>query len=181
MTQTNYAQVAAAVYQACNHYDPYLTPLSVDLAKAWGRQFENYGFSVDELLSGVDRIYRDNGSGYRPLPKDICDAARAVRKDSFESAPLDSPERLRYEALCDSKAEPDEPLSVGNATGPNGQTLRELYGGPGGVQRLAASIAKRPEAAPVSENYLQRLAEAQRKASPPQPIADDDESTKEEK
>lgn len=95
----NYAQVAAAVYQACNAFDPYLPPLSAELAKAWGRLFEKYKLNVDDLMSGVDRVYIEHGSGYRPLPKDICDAARAERMErDAKTGP--TPE---YQALCESK------------------------------------------------------------------------------
>lgn len=103
----NYAQVAAAVYQACNHFDPYLPALSPELAKAWGRQFQKHNLSVDDLMAGVDRVYEEHGSGYRPLPKDITDAARSVRRErDAKTGP--APE---YQELCESKfASYDEAL-----------------------------------------------------------------------
>ncbi len=93
----NYAQVAAAVYQACNHFDPYLPTLSPELAKAWGRQFEKFQFSIDDLMKAVDRVYEDHGSGYRPLPKDITDAARAIRRERCERESADE-RRAREDA-----------------------------------------------------------------------------------
>lgn len=103
----NYAQIAAVVYQACNAYDPYLPPLSEELARAWGKQFEKFKLSADLLLRGVDRVYEEHGSGYRPLPKDISDAARAIRRDEdARSGPT-----AEYEALCDAKAGDREALA----------------------------------------------------------------------
>lgn len=84
-TTPNYAQIAAAVYQACNHFDPYLPPLSADLARAWGRLFEKHALNVDDLIAAVDKVYDEHGSGYRPLPKDICDAARTIRAQRTQS------------------------------------------------------------------------------------------------
>lgn len=103
----NYAQIAAAVYQACNSYDPYLPQLSVDMAQAWGRLFEKHKLAPDLLLKAVDRVYGEHGSGYRPLPKDIVDAARAIRREKdAETGPTPD-----YEALCESKAEDADELS----------------------------------------------------------------------
>lgn len=93
-TEPNYAQIAAAVYQACNHFDPYLPPLSADLARAWGRQFEKYRLTVEDLLAGVDKVYEDNGSGYRPLPKDISDAARFLRDKRAKDRAVDESRAL---------------------------------------------------------------------------------------
>jgi hypothetical protein len=97
----NYAQIAALVYQACNAYDAYMPPLSPEMAKAWGKNFQKYNLSLDDLLKGVDRVYDAHGSGYRPLPKDISDAARTERRErDAETGP--TPE---YQALCESKYE----------------------------------------------------------------------------
>jgi hypothetical protein len=84
----NYQQIAAAVYQRCNHFDPYLPPLSADLARAWGTLFEHHRLSPDDLLAGVDAVYDQHGSGYRPLPADIISAARALRQDRAMRQPL---------------------------------------------------------------------------------------------
>ena len=94
MTAPNYAQIAAGVYQACNHYDPYLPALSADLARAWGRQFEKYRFTLEDLLAAVDKVYEDHGSGYRPLPKDISDAARYLRDKRAKDATLNDTRAL---------------------------------------------------------------------------------------
>jgi hypothetical protein len=117
----NYPQIAALVLAKCAAYDPYLTEPTEETARAWAEQFEEYHLTLDDLLAGVTRIYRDNGSGYRPLPKDITDAARAVRHDRHQrSGPT-----AEYEALCNSKAADDEALR--RITQRTGQTVgREI-------------------------------------------------------
>ena len=47
--------------------------------------------------------YGENGSGFKPLPKDIVQAARSARKDRRER----QVDRSDYEALCDSKVMSD--------------------------------------------------------------------------
>lgn len=103
----NYAQIAAIVYQACNAFDPYMPTLSPEMAKAWGRQFEKHRLTPDLLLKAVDKIYDEHGSGYRPLPKDITDAARAIRQaEDAKTGP--TPE---YQQLCESKGEDTQYLA----------------------------------------------------------------------
>jgi hypothetical protein len=80
----NYPQFAAVVYAKCAAYDPYLAEPSEETCRAWAEQFELYELGLNDLLAGVTRIYRDNGSGYRPLPKDITDAARSIRRERAE-------------------------------------------------------------------------------------------------
>jgi hypothetical protein len=111
----NYQQIAAGVYQRCNHFDPYLPPLSTDLARAWGGQFEKHRLTADDLLAGVDQLYDEHGSGFRPLAKDITDSARRIRRDRAERVAIEDrstdPDWARYYALCESKsAEPKTPL-----------------------------------------------------------------------
>lgn len=78
---TDYARMAAAVLAKCASKDPFFPKPSAALALGWGEEFECWNLTQDELLAGVTKAYRDNGNGFRPLPKDIVDAARAVRKD----------------------------------------------------------------------------------------------------
>jgi len=85
----NYAQIAAAVYQRCNHFDPYLPKLDAALARAWGALFEKHRLSQDDLLAAVDAVYDHHGAGYRPLPADIITAARALRQDRAMRQPLE--------------------------------------------------------------------------------------------
>jgi hypothetical protein len=98
---TDWNRVAAAVLAKCASKDPFFPKPSPALAMGWGEEFECWNLTVDDLLAGVTKAYHDNGAGFRPLPKDIVDAARAIRRDRDErSGP--TPE---YEALCDRKAD----------------------------------------------------------------------------
>lgn len=80
----NDAQIAAAIYQACTTYDQYLPQLSPEVARSWSKVFCYSGLSTADLLAGVDKVYLDNGSGYRPLPADIARAGRVIREDRVQ-------------------------------------------------------------------------------------------------
>lgn len=97
MTSPNYPQMAALVYAKCAAYDPYLAEPSEETCRAWAEQFQLYSLELADLLAGVTRIYSEHGSGYRPLPKDITDAARAIRRDRTERE-TDAQRRAREDA-----------------------------------------------------------------------------------
>lgn len=80
----NHAQIAAAVYQACTTYDQYLPQLSPEVARSWSKVFAYYNLEAEDLLAAVDKVYTENGAGYRPLPADIAKAAREIRKERAE-------------------------------------------------------------------------------------------------
>lgn len=103
MTTPNYPQYAAVVYAKCAAYDPYLAEPSEETCRAWAEQFQLYALNIDDLLAGVTRIYSQHGSGYRPLPKDITDAARAIRRDRNERET--EAERRHREDQHDAKLE----------------------------------------------------------------------------
>ncbi|MFA4084815.1 hypothetical protein ONA92_24250 [Mycobacteroides salmoniphilum] len=84
MNAKNYPQMAALVLTKCAAYDPYLTAPTKETCLAWAEQFELYGLDLDDLINAVTKVYSDHGSGYRPLPKDITDAARAIRRERCE-------------------------------------------------------------------------------------------------
>lgn len=84
MNAKNYPQMAALVLAKCAAYDPYLTAPTKETCLAWAEQFELYELGLDDLTKAVTKVYSEHGSGYRPLPKDITDAARAIRKDRTE-------------------------------------------------------------------------------------------------
>lgn len=96
---TDYNRVAAAVLAKCASKDPFFPKPSAALAIGWGEEFECWNLTVDQLLAGVTRAYRDHGNGFRPLPKDIVDAARTVRREE-DAKTGPTPE---YQALCESK------------------------------------------------------------------------------
>lgn len=80
----NYPQMAALVLAKCAAYDPYLTEPTEETARAWAEQFELYRLKLPDLMAAVTKVYSQHGSGYRPLPKDLTDAARAIRQDRTE-------------------------------------------------------------------------------------------------
>lgn len=84
MNAKNYPQMAALVLAKCAAYDPYLTAPTKETCLAWAEQFELYGLDIDDLTKAVTKVYSEHGSGYRPLPKDITDAARAIRRERCE-------------------------------------------------------------------------------------------------
>jgi hypothetical protein len=103
---TDYTRVAAAVLAKCASKDPFFPKPSPALAMGWGEEFQSWNLTVDDLLEGVTKAYHDHGNGFRPLPKDIVDAARAIRQDrDARTGPT-----AEYEALCNSKASDEEAL-----------------------------------------------------------------------
>ena len=99
----NWPQIAAAVYQTCIGYDQYLPKLNADVARSWARVFAFYDLSQDDLAAGVDKLYRERGSGFRPLPGDIAAAARAIREDRLARLPLPALE-AHYQRVVDRVA-----------------------------------------------------------------------------
>lgn len=81
---TDYRQTAALALAKCAAYDPWFPKASQAIVDSWSEQIERYELGVPDVLDGVAKMYADNGSGFRPLPKDLTDAARAVRKDRTE-------------------------------------------------------------------------------------------------
>lgn len=76
-----YQQTAALALAKCAAYDPWFPKASQAIVDSWAEQIERYQLSPGDVLAGVTKMYADNGSGFRPLPKDLTDAARAVRFD----------------------------------------------------------------------------------------------------
>ena len=94
---------ATAVLAKCAAYDPWFPQPQKSVAIAWAEHFEPFNLTRADLLAAVTKVYTEHGSGYRPLPKDISDAGRAIRRDRFDRG--DQEARDRYEAICDAKAE----------------------------------------------------------------------------
>lgn len=104
MTEPDYKQIAALALAKCAAYDPWFPKASQATVDAWGEAIEEWKLSLPDVLNGVKMAYRDNGSGFKPLPRDIVQAARTVRKDR---ADREGPTE-RNEAICNSKAADDE-------------------------------------------------------------------------
>ncbi|BCI54977.1 hypothetical protein NIIDNTM18_42550 [Mycolicibacterium litorale] len=95
----DYKTTAALALAKCAAYDPWFPKASQATVDAWAEAIEEYRLSLEDVLAGVKRAYRENGSGFKPLPKDIVQAARMERKERTDRLGP-TPE---YEALCDSK------------------------------------------------------------------------------
>lgn len=80
----NSHQIAAAALAKCAAYDPWFPQPNRATVDAWAEQIERYELGADDVLKGVAKMYADNGSGFRPLPKDLTDAARAIRRERCE-------------------------------------------------------------------------------------------------
>ncbi|AVP42382.1 hypothetical protein QEH38_gp81 [Mycobacterium phage LilSpotty] len=78
---TDYHQTAAHALALCAAHDPWFPQPNRATVEAWAGQIALYGLEERDVLEGVRLAYRDNGSGFRPLPKDIVQAARQVRAD----------------------------------------------------------------------------------------------------
>lgn len=99
----DWARVAAAVLAKCASKDPFFPKPSASLAIGWGEEFEDWNLTPEQLAKGVTRAYHDHGNGFRPLPKDIIDAARTVRREEdAKTGPT-----AEYEALCEGKSKPE--------------------------------------------------------------------------
>lgn len=99
----DYKQIAALALAKCAAYDPWFPKASQATVDAWAEAISEYELALPDVLAGVKLAYRENGSGFKPLPKDIVQAARAARKDRRER----NPDRADYEALCGSKVMSD--------------------------------------------------------------------------
>lgn len=98
----DYTKIAAAVLAKCATKDPFFPKPSPMLCLGWGEEFQKWNLSADDLLAGVSKAYSDNGNGFRPLPKDIIDAARAIRRDRSDRE--DDEQRALREERNDRKA-----------------------------------------------------------------------------
>lgn len=78
-------QVAAAALAKCAAYDPWFPKPDPNATTAWAEQIQRHGITMDEALSGVTQMYDENGSGFKPLPRDLIRAIRAVRNSRPET------------------------------------------------------------------------------------------------
>lgn len=81
---TDYHHTAAVALAKCAAYDPWFPNPNRATVDAWAEQIGEYQLNTSDVLEGVKIAYRDNGSGFKPLPKDIVQAARQIRRDRTE-------------------------------------------------------------------------------------------------
>ena len=89
MTRTNPEAAARKVLAKIAATDPYFAKPSEAIVKAWGEQIAATNLTDDELLDGVAALYAVKESGFRPLPADVLNAARRLRRERFERQPLE--------------------------------------------------------------------------------------------
>lgn len=80
-----YRAIAAQALAKCAAYDPWFPQPNRLTVEAWAEQLAHWKIQLPDALAGVSKMYEDNGSGFRPLPKDLIDAARTVRRIRTES------------------------------------------------------------------------------------------------
>lgn len=78
---TNAIETAAQALAKCAAYDPWFPQPNRATVAAWAEQIDRWKLELPDVLAGVAKMYADNGNGFRPLPKDLVDAARAIRAD----------------------------------------------------------------------------------------------------
>lgn len=93
----DYKQIAALALAKCAAYDPWFPKASQATVDAWAEAIAEYRLSLPDVMEGVKVAYRDNGSGFKPLPRDIVQAARAFRADRIQREGLDE-RRAREDA-----------------------------------------------------------------------------------
>lgn len=111
---SDYHQTAARALAKCAAYDPWFPQPNRATVEAWAEQIAEYQLDEPDVLEGVKIAYRDNGSGFRPLPRDIVQVARAWRRDRTERESTaerearedrrDAELEARIAAIADSKA-----------------------------------------------------------------------------
>lgn len=84
MSNDDYRQTAARALAKCAAYDPWFPQPNRATVEAWAEQIAEYRLADSDVLDGVKIAYRDNGSGFRPLPKDIIQVARQCRRERCE-------------------------------------------------------------------------------------------------
>lgn len=80
----NFTQIAADALAKCAGYDPWFPKPAQATVNAWAEQIAIYKLDRADVLAGVAMMYRDNGAGFKPLPKDMIQAAREIRRQRAE-------------------------------------------------------------------------------------------------
>lgn len=80
-------RAATLVLAKCATKDLWFPNVGETAILGWAEVFEESRLSVDELLDGVDRAYRKEEQGYRPLPASIVSHARTAYFDALRDLP----------------------------------------------------------------------------------------------
>lgn len=82
-------QTASAVLARCAGFDPWFPGVGDAAIHAWAEVFATSRLAAEDLLAGVERAYRLNEDGYRPLPGSIVKHARAAYYERLDELPED--------------------------------------------------------------------------------------------
>ena len=102
---TDYRQLAAMVLAKCAANDPWFPKGSTATVDEWARHFARWELGARDLAAGVELAYEEHGSGFKPLPKDIVDFARKVRRERAERENADPELRRAREDAADRRLE----------------------------------------------------------------------------
>lgn len=100
---SDYQSTAAKALALCAANDPWFPKPNRGTVAAWAEQIAIYQLDEGDVLDGVRLAYRDNGSGFKPLPRDIVQRAvhiRRERADRETTAERQSREDQRDAALA---------------------------------------------------------------------------------
>lgn len=89
MISDEYKRAAALVLAKCATKDLWFPNIGETAILGWAEVFQDSRLTTDELLDGVDRAYRTEEQGYRPLPASIVTHARAAYFDALRDLPDD--------------------------------------------------------------------------------------------
>jgi hypothetical protein len=92
---------AKAVLAKCAANDPWFPQPAESTVLAWAEQITLTNMPKDLLLEAVTSVYASNGHGFKPLPADVINAARSIRRDRTERE--DDEIRSQREAIIDSR------------------------------------------------------------------------------
>lgn len=87
-------QTASAVLARCAGFDPWFPGVGDAAIHAWAEVFASSRLSAEDLLAGVERAYRLNEDGYRPLPGSIVTHARAAYYERLHAMPKEQLEAI---------------------------------------------------------------------------------------
>lgn len=80
----DYRYIASRALAFCAGHDPWFPQPNRATVEAWAGQIARRELGLEDVLAGVEKMYADHGDGFRPLPKDLIDAAIAIRRDRTE-------------------------------------------------------------------------------------------------
>ena len=76
--------IARATLAKCSGNDPWFPKPSESVVLAWAEHIERHRLDWPCMSEAVTLAYEQNGAGFRPLPKDVIEFARKVRRERAE-------------------------------------------------------------------------------------------------